>query len=358
MKRNNFGGWFVLVLAAHILLIAGMVWAFAKRPAAPITLASTAGGSIDLARVKWLDQLPEAMVRDAIENPAPLKTTIDLEPESDIPLQSAPAPTPEPQPKPEPKLTPVPQPTPPTPTPKLTPTPAPTPQPAPKPQLTPVPRPAPRPQLTPRPQPKPQPKPAPKLTPKTEPKLAPAPKLAPKLEPAPKLAPAPKPARKPAPEPKLQPAPKPTPLGGSGSEVASTPPIRPRVIGPRGGGGGAGSGTGRGNGNGSAAAGAKGGAAAPKYGDLGAYFGHIFSVYDAVWRRPSDIQTAGRTLRVRVQLKISRDGQILGTEVIQSSGHPEMDESIRQALLRVQKVDRPPEFVKKHPFSVILNFDI
>ena len=94
--RSGFGFWFSLVLVVHALLIAGLVWALIKQPVAAVQIAAqagAAGGSIDMAQIKWLDQLPEKMVRDAIENPSPLKTTIKLEPKSDIPLA---APEPEP----------------------------------------------------------------------------------------------------------------------------------------------------------------------------------------------------------------------------------------------------------------------
>lgn len=346
--RHNFGGWFLLVFAAHFAVIAALAWMYVKRPVEAIQIASQASASasatIDLSQVKWLDQLPDAVVKQAIEN-------AENDPESEIALEKpaaadpAPDPQPEPAPKPEPKLTPVPQPEP-------TPLPKPEPPklaaiPEPKPRLTPAP---PVPNLTPAPRPEPPREVKLEPVPKPQPKLEPVPKPQPKLEPKPNLEPAPMPA--PAPTPTLDPIP--PKIGG----VVRPKAIKPRVIGP-GNGTGSGSGT-SGNGTGTSTSGSGAGSsnAAPKYGDLGAYYGHLFDVFNGVWRRPGDIQSAGRQLRVRVKLTIARDGRVLGAEVLQGSGHPEMDESVRAALSKVKTVDPTPDFVTKHPFSVILNFDI
>ena len=272
---------------------------------------------------------------------------------------------PVPEPKPEPTLTPVPAPKPkptqevalkPVPRPKITPAPAPRVEP----RLDPIPEPPREPKLAEVAPPRPRIRPAP--MPKLEPKLAPAPRPQPK----PDLAPAPRPA----PRPSLDPAPKPAPKSKGGlasGEIKNVAPIRPKVIGSAGSGDGSGNGVGQGSSSGMGQNAGSGSAAAggstyvtptEQYGDIGAYHGHLFDVFNGVWRRPGDIQSAGRQLRVRVQLTIARDGDVLGAEVIQSSGHPEMDESVRSALLKVQKVDPTPDFIKKLPFSVILNFDI
>lgn len=355
--RQGFGGWFLAMLMLHVVALAGVVWLLARRPPDQLTIAAAAAssGGIDPAKVNWINQHLEQLSSQASVSPSANLLAKADDPASDIPLPKnpvTPEPEPEPEPKPEPKLTPIPKPAP-----KLAPAPEPVPAPEPKPQpkLTPVPKPepAPLPKLSPAPAPRTAPKlepaPVPKPTLKPAPKLSPVPAPTPQApKPAPKLAVVPTPAPTPAPTPKvapkLAPAPVPSPI---------PTPIRPSVIGQ----GTAGSGLGSGPAE-SAAAGASSPSPPSRHGDLGAYHAHLFGVFDRQWRRPADIQTGGRKLRAKVRLSIAVDGRVIGAEIVEGSGNAVMDQSVREALDRVQKVDPLPDFIKNIAYMVILNFDI
>ncbi|MFT5469889.1 MAG: TonB family protein [Verrucomicrobiales bacterium] len=334
--RQDFNGWFAFVLGIHALLILGLAWAFANRPKEiPLTLSASASGgaAFDVEQLNWIDQLPPEIVEQAIEQPIQtIPALTPIEPKSDIALPESPQ---------LPKLTKVPDP------PKLEPVPAPKPTPTPK--LEPVPKPRPEPKLTRVPTPKPPQKSPPKLEPAPRPKPNPRLTPAPNPKPVPQLDPVPR--SDPRPRPQLDPAPGPRP---DEKLTKVTPlPIRPRIIG--------GSGTGNGEGTGTAAAGGGNSQSAPtpqKYGSKGAYRTHIYNAFNSNWRRPGAIQTGGQRLRTVVQLRISPSGQILEARIIQSSGNPEMDESVRRAILKVQKVDPPPDIFENNSYSGPLNFDI
>lgn len=349
--RQDFGGWFLFAVGLHVLMILSLVWLFAKKTLeTPISILSSDSPSssnpeeIDLSETNWIEpieQLPESTADD---------------PESDIVLAKAetrplpnltPVPDPpEAAPRPTPKLEPVPKPEPPR-QPKLEP--APTPKPTPKLEPAPAPRPKLEPAPAPRPEPKPQPRLAPAPAPKPQPRLDPAPAPAPK--PQPRLDPAPAPNPQPRLAPAPNPAPRPTP--SPGPVIRPTPlPIPAPPNGTNNGNGSAAGGTGNRNPQPNPAP------PASRFGDIGAYKSHIGQVFYANWSQPRTIQTGGQKLRTVVQLKISRSGQILDARITQSSGHPEMDESVRQALLKVRKVDPIPEFYQNNTFSVPLNFDI
>ncbi|MEM7014515.1 MAG: hypothetical protein AAF585_23895, partial [Verrucomicrobiota bacterium] len=69
----------LLVAAIHIAALVTLAWMYVKQQVETIQIASqtSASATIDLSQVKWLDQLPDAIVKQALENS-------EYDPESEI----------------------------------------------------------------------------------------------------------------------------------------------------------------------------------------------------------------------------------------------------------------------------------
>jgi len=243
----------------------------------------------------------------------------------------------------------------------------PVPAPVPEPPKPPEPKPAPKPvvvAVAPKPKPKPAPVPEVKLRPVTVEKKPEPPKLKPAPAPVPTPKVVSKPAPAPAPAPTLRPAPKPTPAPApalrakpientaTASTVGSTgPTLRAVPISTGVGGMGTGEGTGNGTGNGT-------GSGRRQFGDIGEYHTRVYEAFHEEWLQPGAIITAGKTYRVKTEIIIARDGKILEANIIQSSGHADLDQSVQLALRRVVKIEPLPDFVQGNSYRVILNFDL
>ncbi len=65
-------------------------------------------------------------------------------------------------------------------------------------------------------------------------------------------------------------------------------------------------------------------------------------LHDA-WNQPRTGDALG--LQVEVSVRVDRDGRISSSRILKASGHPGMDQSVQQALNRVQRVrSYPPEY--------------
>jgi protein TonB len=222
-----------------------------------------------------------------------------------------------------------------------------------------------------RPVPKPEaPKP---VVAKPEPQLKPVPKPEPRLKPVPVPVP-PKPkdvVLKPVPkvelpkEPSLKPVPvaKPTP-------IVATPPVRAALVsqpiastsapGPSnpamnaaGTGPGSGSGTGSGVPGGTGTGGGSGGADA-----ISGFHQNVKDSYFSQWQQPRGLTLSGAKYRVRTEIVIDRAGRISSARIVTTSGNAEMDQSVREAVGRVNKVAPLPKGIDGETYALILNFDI
>ena len=252
----------------------------------------------------------------------------DLRPAS---VESSPAPPvptpPEPMPPPAPELIPEPPPPPvepPLPSEIVTSTPPPatprpeTPRPAtPKPA---TPKPAtPKPAT---PKPKPTAKPTPKHTPK--PKASPPPDGDDEEKPKPRTTPSEKPKGTPSDKPKATPG----AAKGGGSD-ATKQAFHATKSG--------GNGPGTGNGKGPAKSGD--GEGLTKY---GWYFAMLKDRFTARWAQPTNIDRSGADIAATLKVRISKDGVISEREIVQSSGFPQMDESVLRAAEKVTQIDPLP----------------
>lgn len=88
------------------------------------------------------------------------------------------------------------------------------------------------------------------------------------------------------------------------------------------------------------------------------YAAYVKSVYDRAWREPpaTDVR-AGATVKARIV--IARDGTVVSAEIIQPSGDPALDRSVREALNRVHNIGRPfPAAARDDRRTFILNFNL
>lgn len=251
-------------------------------------------------------------------------------PPGEVPAQDPPSdeavieePAPEPEPVPDPRV-----PTsPPKPSefvvPATTPAPA-TPKPA-TPQPT-TPKPAtPKPSASPKPA---TPKPAtPKPVARTTPKKVPTPKRSATAEKAKQTPDPAKAAAKP---------------GTSGTGLARTGTSGEAM---------AGSGKGTGN------AGRGPGSGAPS--DFGPYFALLRDRYYAVWNQPTSLDRAAGDLITTLRIRAQRDGTVLNSEIVKSSGNSVMDGSVLAAAEQVTKIDPIPDGLGREAvLEIPINFKL
>jgi len=214
------------------------------------------------------------------------------------PLEKIEAPKP-PKPRPEPKPKPLPAPKP-KPVPKPLPESEPVRPPPPKPEPIPEPEPLPKPE--PRPEPKPERKPEPEPLPEPEPKPEPVPEPEPLPEPAPTPEPAPEPA-KPAPE--AEPVPE---FKDDFQQLAKA--YKPGSPDSRS---------------------LQASRSSSSQEDNGVHPGSILNINPHIVY-PLNAMRRGMTGRVVVLIHISIDGHTNGVDIIESSGHEELDNAVVGAV--------------------------
>ena len=335
-RRQPFQRYVVLIFFLHVIVIAAFALKWKNDKAIELEMSSAAASQeLEPEDIHWVDSA-EMEVNQTAD--ATTSTSSVKDPESQIAFSPPPKPDPpevkKPEPRPEPKPEPVPEPKP-TPRKEI--------------KLTPAPKPAPprsAPKLvayTPPPAPKPVPKPkVAKLSPAPKPKPVVTPRPKPKVveKPKPKVIEKPKVSPKPAPAPS-RPIVKAVPYQPNGSKAT---PIRPSTSGNRGGSG--------------ASSRGSGGSAPRKFGDIGEYHLLVKNAFHSRWSQPRAMMTSGIKYRATARIVIGRDGKIQSWRIVKSSGHPEMDKSVEDALRRVTKIDPLPEFISGPSYTVHLNFDI
>ena len=60
------------------------------------------------------------------------------------------------------------------------------------------------------------------------------------------------------------------------------------------------------------------------------------------WDQPTNIERNGAEVAATVKVRISKDGVISNREIVQSSGSPQMDESVLRAAEKVVQIDPLP----------------
>lgn len=196
----------------------------------------------------------------------------------------------------------------------------------------------------PKPEQKPAPKPEPKPKPKPKPK--PEPKPEPKLEPKPKPKPKPEPAKKPAPKPKPEPKPDPKPVIPeieepsleemlAEEELEMAKPAEP------------------------AQQETQDAASNADQSDV-----EVASFTDAIsaqvgqrWRIPGNYRNRD-DIKTQVRIQMIPGGEVINVSVVKSSGYPDFDESVMNAVKLASPLPVPdgPLFDKQFR-SLVIEFD-
>jgi TonB family protein len=270
---------------------------------------------------------PAPSVVDTTDEPAPAETA----PPTPVPENAVPPPTAPPPPVSSPSdlsLTPM----------KPSPAPATTTTPRPIATLTPKPTRKVKPGATPKPTPIPSPtlKPSPSASPKSSPKGRPSPETSPKplssskSMPTSKAFPSAKPSASPSAEPGKK-APRAEPANGRGPDSLTDAGDRNAKEG----------GSGQGQGGGSS--------------DLSGYAQTIKMRFDSAWDQPRGQIPPGSHLVATVRLKIQPDGTVSEFTVVQGSGNPVVDETIREAGRKITRLPPPPG---GGVFSPVVRFEL
>jgi hypothetical protein len=83
----------------------------------------------------------------------------------------------------------------------------------------------------------------------------------------------------------------------------------------------------------------------------------VWSLYDQAWVAPEDIADEAATVRAKVV--IVRDGRVLRSEIVSKSGIPALDQSVREALERVDNIGYSfPDGAKEEERIFFINFNL
>jgi protein TonB len=80
------------------------------------------------------------------------------------------------------------------------------------------------------------------------------------------------------------------------------------------------------------------------------------AMYDA-WEQPGGL-SASAGLKVIVEVRVARDGTVLKRDVIRTSGHPLMDESVSRALQAVRQLPALPETFRGTTRDIQIAFEL
>jgi len=96
------------------------------------------------------------------------------------------------------------------------------------------------------------------------------------------------------------------------------------------------------------------GGATRTYADYGLY---VKMIYDRAWRPPRETGKQGAAVKARVV--IGRDGRVLSARIVQPSGDPALDRSVRDCLDRVKSIGKPfPKGAKEDRRAFLINFKL
>ncbi len=96
------------------------------------------------------------------------------------------------------------------------------------------------------------------------------------------------------------------------------------------------------------------------FGGGGQAFANFYQIlksrYDQAWSDPEDVSDERASVRVRVI--VGRDGRVISSSIIKSSGIGAMDRSVAEALRRVTFISEFPEGSKEQQRTVEFNFNL
>jgi len=84
------------------------------------------------------------------------------------------------------------------------------------------------------------------------------------------------------------------------------------------------------------------------------YQGLLESVFTAKWDKPQDLDDENYV--AEVQVSIGPDGRIANSQWLKGSGNARWDDSVRQAIAAVAKMERPPP--PQFPSRVVIRFGV
>lgn len=112
-----------------------------------------------------------------------------------------------------------------------------------------------------------------------------------------------------------------------------------------------------GSGKGTGKVGSGPGSGAPS--DFGAYFALLRDRYYAVWNQPTSLDRAAGDLITTLRIKAQRDGTVLSSEIVKSSGNSVMDGSVLAAAEQVTKIDPLPKGLgREEVLEIPINFKL
>lgn len=113
--------------------------------------------------------------------------------------------------------------------------------------------------------------------------------------------------------------------------------------------------SGSGKGTGKVGSGPGSGAAS----DFGPYFALLRDRYYAVWNQPTSLDRAAGDLITTLRIKAQRDGTVLNSEIVKSSGNSVMDGSVLAAAEQVTKIDPIPNGLgREEVIEIPINFKL
>jgi TonB family protein len=88
------------------------------------------------------------------------------------------------------------------------------------------------------------------------------------------------------------------------------------------------------------------------------YSNMLHSRFYRAWEQPAVLNASRGKVSVPVDVQIDAKGRVSGFKLVQSSGYPELDASIRAVATRVREVEPPPSLAGSGVFQLRIFFDL
>ncbi len=76
------------------------------------------------------------------------------------------------------------------------------------------------------------------------------------------------------------------------------------------------------------------------------------------WNQPTSVIENRSQFVTTVRIRIERDGRVSSARIIRASGNPVMDQSVQEAITRVQRIQALPDGLGQGAYEININFEL
>jgi len=84
----------------------------------------------------------------------------------------------------------------------------------------------------------------------------------------------------------------------------------------------------------------------------------IHDRFRSQWNQPTSVIENRSQFVTTVRIRIERDGRISQARILRPSGNPVMDQSVQEAITRVQRIQPLPDGLGQGAYEININFEL